>query len=422
MWSAPAGRHLQLLLLMLAACAMVYARNTLGPLQEAMRAALALSDNQVAWLQGPAIAVPMALGSIPLGLLADRHSRVRLLLYFTGLDLAANVLTVFAFHYALLIIARCFIGLAQAALIVAVYSLVADLYSPAARGRANMAAMMGEVGGSTLAFALGGILLTVMGPATGHGLQGWRWALLWTCLPLIPVLLLLLLLREPPRTGVVMKNLLLRGAWPLLWQYRRVVLPLLFARMLVWIADGAVVVWGAPMFSRKFGLPPDRVGALMGAALLIGGISGALLGGSLADYCQRRGGPRGTMWLLTGLSLVGAPLGLFALMPGAGLATVMLAAFLATGYIIATAAITMATIVIPGELRGLYLGLMLTLGSLCFIGIAPLAVSGLSGILGGEAMIPQSLAIVCTGMSLVGAAAFAAGTRFFPGALARKGS
>jgi hypothetical protein len=120
------------------------------------------------------------------------------------------------------------------------------------------------------------------------------------------------------------------------------------------------------------------------------------------------------MRLLAMLALFSVPFGMFALAPSAISAISMLVIFLAVGYTIATVAITMGTVALPGELRGLYLGLMLTLGALCFIGAAPSIVSMLSTALGGEAKIGVALAAVCAGASVAGAAIFAIGTRRYP--------
>ena len=129
-------RHgLQLLLLMLAAAAALYARTALSPLQEAMRTAFALSDNQMAMLQGPALALPLVLLAMPLGLLIDRHSRVRLLVIFSALSLLGSLCTALAPNFALLFAARCLIGLTVTATSTAAFSLVADLCAPARRGR-----------------------------------------------------------------------------------------------------------------------------------------------------------------------------------------------------------------------------------------------------------------------------------------------
>src|SRR2546426_882375 len=114
---------------------------------------------------------------------------------------------------------------------------------------------------------------------------------------LVPILLLMLLLREPPRTEVVVEKPPLSAVWPELWRYRAVAAPLQLARATLFIADGAVFVWGAPLFSRQFHLPVDRIGATMRVVLLVSGLLGPA-GGPLVDFCQRYGGPRRTMMTL----------------------------------------------------------------------------------------------------------------------------
>lgn len=405
---------LQLVLLSTAIWGVGYARMGLGPLQEALRVDLALSDNHVAWLQGPTIAGPMALGAIPLGLLVDRYSRARLFLVFVVVASVATAMTAFASSLTMLFISRGLIGFSIAGVTVAAYSMVADLYAPAQRGRATMVVAVGEVSGAPLAFAVGGMLLAMSGSAAVFGLEGWRWALLLMSVVLLPVLLLTFLVREPPRTGIVVKNPPVREVWPELWRYRAVLGPLLLARIMMWIADGAVLIWAAPSFSRRFDLPPDRIGAIMGSALLAGGLFGPIFGGPIADWCQRTGGPRRTITALMILALLSAPAALFILAPSATLAGVLLGVFLTLGYTLGTAALTVGTIVIPGEVRGLYLALTVTIGALFFIGAAPLVVSALSGALGGPAMIGQALAISCATTSLLGAIVLAVSRRNFP--------
>lgn len=405
-------RFLQLLLIAIGAWGATYARFLIGPLQEAVRISLGLTDNRMALLQGMAMAIPMVVGSIPFGLAADRFSRSRMLLLFAGLNLGASLLSALATDITLLFAARCLVGFSSSAILVGAYSLVADLYAPAERGRASMVITMGEIGGSPVAFALGGTLLGMS--SSMLGVEGWRWSLGWASACLVPVLLLMFVLREPPRTERVVKNPALRTVWPQLWRYRAVAIPLLLARATVWIADGAVMVWGAPTLARDFHLSPERVGTLMGTVLFVSGLLGPLLGGPLVDFCQRRGGPRRVMLVLAALALVSAPMALFALAPNVTLAAILLGTFLTLGFVIGTAGMALATIAIPGEVRGFYLGITITAGSVFFVGLAPLMISGLSSLLGGEAAIGQSLSIICTAVSLLGAFVFAGTSRYFP--------
>ena len=78
-------RLLQLLLLAVCACAGNYARFALGPLQEALALSLSLTDTQMAWLQGTAMALPMAICAVPVGMAIDRYGRVLTLRVFVAL-------------------------------------------------------------------------------------------------------------------------------------------------------------------------------------------------------------------------------------------------------------------------------------------------------------------------------------------------
>src|SRR5688572_30174124 len=86
----------QLVLLALAMALAGYVRTAVSPLQEAMRVALTLSDNQMAVLQGPIIGIPVVAASLPLGLLIDRYSRVRMLIALMLLSLGGSLLTAYA--------------------------------------------------------------------------------------------------------------------------------------------------------------------------------------------------------------------------------------------------------------------------------------------------------------------------------------
>lgn len=402
----------QLLLLATALWAAMYGRSALGPLQETMRSSLHLGDNRMALLQGAAMALPMTLCSVPLGILADRFSRARLLGIVVALMPVAFALTGWSSQFVTLFLARCLAGLCSAGVLILGFSLIGDLYAPRARGRASMVMASAEIMGAPAAFALGGWLLVRIGP--DRGVADWRLTLWVMGALLVPVLLAMLLLREPQRQERRAATPRLAVLWPHLWRYRGVALPILLARGMVWLADGSVFVWAAPSFSRRFQLPPDRVGAIMGVVLLVSGFLGPALGGPLADYCQSHGGPRLTVRVMAAVALLSMPVALFNFLPTAIAAAAVMMIFLTLGFMIATAGVTLSIIVIPGELRGAYLGMTFVVGSLFFVGLAPLMVSGLSGLLGGQRMIGHALAFVCAAASLLGAAVFALSARFFP--------
>lgn len=415
---SPAGagriwRLFQLALLAVAAGVATYTRACLGPLQEAMKGSLSLSDHQVALVQGMAMALPLALCAAPLGLLADRICRARMLVCFVVLAPLSCLLSAFATDFTFLLCTRALAALSTAGTLISAYSMAGDLFEPTERGRATMVLTMGETISAPVAFALGGVLLVTIA-AGDHQVDDWRLSLVWMAAVLVPLVLVMFLVHEPPRTESAVENPPLRSVWAELWRHRGVAVPIQLARASLFIADGAVFVWGAPLFARTYHLSPDRIGAIMGAALLVGGILGPALGGSLVDFCQRRGGPRLAVTAMAVVALLCIPAALFPLMPDADMAGVMLGVFLVLGFSIVAAALALSLTVIPGELRGFNLGISLIVGSLFFVGLAPLAVSGLSGMLGGDGMLGTALAIVCVTMSLLNAVTLFATRRYFP--------
>jgi MFS family permease len=381
-----------------------YVRTAVSPLQETIRAALSLSDTQIALLQGPVIGIPLALTAIPRGLLIDRYSRARLLVVLMVLSLIGSLLTATASNYPWLLLARCLAGLAGLSVVPVVFSLLADLYPPEQRGRATTAVVVGQVAGNSAAFALGGALLTA-----GSISDGWRWAMFGLAVPLVPILLLMTALREQPRTGLASTSPSAGTIWRELRCNGGIVGPLAMGVVLVEMAVGAMLIWSAPMLSRRFTLRPDTIGAIMAVGMLVSGILGPMIGGTLADLCQRTGGPRRTMSVLTGLALLSAPTSLFAFMPNIAATCTLLIASMTLLLAVGIMGITLITILIPDEVRGLCMSVLMATILLFALAVAPVTVSLLSGGIGGLAMIGKALSIICVMIGFLAAATFAFG-------------
>lgn len=404
------GRGLQLLLLTVAASAALYARTALSPLQEAIRVALGLSDNQIALLQGLALALPVVVTAVPIGILIDRCSRVRILVFFAILSVAGSVLTAAATNFSWLFFARSLVGLTAPATWIAASSLIADFYEPAHRGRATMVVAIGQFLGMSAVFAFGGELLVM----SGSGSEGWRWSMLWLTAPLVLVMFLLFAMREPPRTDVTLEHPSTRRVLAECWRLRAVIAPLFAGIVMLEMALGSVMIWAAPTLSRGFAVSPDRVGAIMAMVVLVSGVVGPIAGGMVADLCQRTGGPRRTISALAGLALLSLLASSFSFAPQVALASALLAGFTTIVSAILVTGTTLFTVVIPNELRGLCMAALTGISVLLGLGFAPVAVSLLSGVTGGPATIGTALAVICGTASLFGGAAFAVGRPHYP--------
>lgn len=403
----PASRGVQLLLLTFAVGASSYARAEIGALLETLRAALELSDHQIALLQGPALAISLVLAAIPLGILIDRYNRQRTLFAFVLLSAVGSVLTAQAPGFAALFVGRLIVGLSANAISLAAWSMISDLYAKSARGRAGTALVIGQAAGMGLAFWAGGELVTILGAAE----HAWRAALWLMTIPIVLVMLAMLMIREPPRHELTDVSPSLVSTIGALWRIRRAIAPVVIAMVMVEIAFQATWVWAAPVFSRTFGLSPQSTGSLLGASMLFSGVLGPLAGGALADLCQRTGGPHRSMMYLCVLTLISAAAAPFGVMPAVASASVLLIAFMTIACAIFVMTSSLIIVVVPNELRGVCLALSAGMNAIFGVGLAPLIVSGLSGVLGGPAEIGKALALVSTSVCVVGAAIFFAGRR-----------
>lgn len=406
-------KYLELLLLAVAVSSANYARTAINPLQEAIKTAFALNDHHIAFLQGPMLALPVALAAVPLGMLVDRYRRVTLLAALAALNLFASLATAAAVSLATLMVTRGVVGLTAAAIPVVALSLIADLFESQQRGRAKILVSVGEICGASAAFALGGWLLLEL---ESHA-QPWRASMAWASVPLVVVAVTMWLLREPRRTGVERSSSAQLGAWEQLWEHRARVVPLVIGKVTIVTAYIAVMTWTLPALMRKLDLSSADASARIAAALLVSGLAGPLIGGFLADHCQRTGGPRRTMAALALLGLLAAGASLFAAMPEVTSAVALLVIFMTVLSAIGTMEMTVSTIIIPNELRGLCLSVIIAAG-LVFGGLSPLAVSVLSAITGDDAEIGSALSIICATASLSCALTFGVARRWLNGSSA----
>src|ERR1700685_1966726 len=144
--------------MMLAAVISLIDRQILALLILPIRADLKISDTQVSFLQGFAFAALYAVFGVALGHLADTVARGRIIVF--GL-IGWSVMTVLcglSHTYWQLFCARLGVGIGEACLHPAAYSLISDYFRPQQRGRAY--SMFTLAGQSGLALSLiGGALL-----------------------------------------------------------------------------------------------------------------------------------------------------------------------------------------------------------------------------------------------------------------------
>jgi MFS family permease len=266
-------------------------RYVLNVLIDGIRRDLALRDIELSLAQGPAFAIIYAVAALPLGRLADRVNRRRIILGGLVVWSAGTAGCGLATNLEQLLIARFIVGVGEACYFPAAISMLADALPPTRRGLGIGALFMGAAAGGGAAVVVGGGLLAVLPPSLDWPIlpsdAPWRGVLVILAGMGLPVLIAVALIREPPR---VVEDLPgeARGALQVARDGAPVLLPLLVVLGLVAVIDAAAASWTPTYFSRVFQFSPGKIAALLGTGILLAGAVGYLAGGLLADALEQR--------------------------------------------------------------------------------------------------------------------------------------
>ncbi len=166
-------------------------RQIVAVLGTQIRDSLLLSNFQIGLLYGPAFSFVYALAGIPMGRLADRTSRKLMICLGLFTWSFMTLISGFAASFTFLVTARLFVGLSQAMLSPAVYSYMADQFSPKKRATIFSLYASGIFVGIGISFLVGG---------TVSQLYDWRIAMVIVGLPgMLLAPLAWWYLREPER-------------------------------------------------------------------------------------------------------------------------------------------------------------------------------------------------------------------------------
>lgn len=158
-----------------------------------MRVELHLTDGQIGILQGISFALLYGGLGLPIGRLAERYSRVRIIAIATAIWSAATTLSGFATSYVWMLLTRVGVGMGEAGFTAPTSSLVADHFAPQSRASAMGVIMLGLPVGTVIGAVGGGFV----------GQQfGWRAAFYALGVPGLAVALLAWWLLREPRRGL----------------------------------------------------------------------------------------------------------------------------------------------------------------------------------------------------------------------------
>ncbi len=247
-------------------------RTVILPLFPLLRDAFHATDRELGslqlWLQ-----VVLALASFPLGFLADRLPRARLIGYGVILWSLATFFSALAPTFGALLAARALVGFGEAAYGPAAQSMISGAFTPATRARALAVFASGMLIGGAAGQAIGGIV--------GQE-YGWQPAFYVVGVPGLLLGLLVFTVKEPPRPPaselVPLRQLLRVPAF----------LALTASGVLITFAGVSLLTWGPDYVVRYKGFSLREAGVSLATIGLLSLVAGVLAGGWVADRLQRR--------------------------------------------------------------------------------------------------------------------------------------
>ena len=377
-------------------------RGMLALVIDPVRADLGISELQVALLLGFAFALFYVCAGLPMGLLADRVNRRRLLLAGIVVWSLATVAGGLAQDFGHMFASRLFVGVGEAVLAPCAVTLISDAFPPQSRGRPMSIYMYGTMTAYGVGSLLSGYVLQLAptgafeGFAPLRGLAPWRIAFLFAGACGLVVVLLMLPLREPPRQGAG-RGALQGTRATLAWFVSRWRLFLPLYSMLATFAMGVSVAtaWGAALLTRAYGFDGATAGKTLGTGKIVFATLGALLAAVLVDRVARRAGTRGKVLLAAVAALVAIP-SCLAGGAGSGARAVLLTCEVTfASAIFGTTMLSVVPEVTPLGARGLAVALYSFSMAMIGSSLGPIAVATLTErVFGDPAAVGSSMAIV----------------------------
>ena len=249
-----------------------------------LKAHWSLSDGQLGGLVS-VVSMTVALGTVPLSLLADRWSRVKSIVVMALVWSCATIACAYVTSYAQLLAARSVVGLGEAAYGSAGAALLATLFPARMRSTVLGAFLAAGLVGSVLGVVLGGVIAQHWGWQAGFGSVG---------VPgLVLAVLFLLVVRDYetvalPGTERAQRNatMTIKVALEALLKPRTAIVTCVGAGLQL-VMVSTTYAWLPSYFNRFYGLTPDHAGLRTGIVVLVGGIA-AIVWSIVADRMSPR--------------------------------------------------------------------------------------------------------------------------------------
>jgi len=276
-------------------------RQVITLLVQPIRADLNINDTEISLLMGMAFAIFYVTMGVPIARLSDSRSRKKIIASGIFLWSLATATCGLARNFAQLFLARIAVGVGEATLTPAAYSLITDYFPPKKLGQAIGAFATSIFLGAGLAMVLGGYavrFISQAGPVTlpvVGVIQPWQMTFIAVGLPgIILVVVMLATIREPARRDTLQtagdrKAVPISEVAAFMMMNRKTLGSIFLGYAAGGMAFYGFLFWVPEYIRRTYGWEISDAGIVFGAEFAIFGTIGAFGGGILCDWLTRRG-------------------------------------------------------------------------------------------------------------------------------------
>jgi len=259
---------------------------------------LELTDSQMSLILGFAFALFYTTMGIPIGRLADKKSRKKIIAIGISFWCLMTAATGIIKTYLQLFIARVGVGVGEATLSPSALSMISDYFPKKKRGTAMGFFNMGVSVGSGIALILGGQIVAyfadfppIILPIVGQ-IYEWQALFIFIGIPGLLVALLMTTVKEPSRKGKMKiltksgdtsEEISIKETIRFIYE-RKEAYGWLFLSMACSVLMGyAFLSWLPTMYMRAYDVSISTITLWLGVAFLLGGPFGATMSGWLGD-------------------------------------------------------------------------------------------------------------------------------------------
>lgn len=361
-------------------------RQILALLVNPIKRDLHLSDTKMSLLMGLSFGIFYTVFGMFIGRMADRYSRRNIIIAGITIWSLMTALCAGVRNYGQFFMARMGVGVGEATLSPSAYSMIADYFPKNKLSLAMSIFSLGIFLGSGVALLIGASLVAnlptegmIQLPIIGEAYP-WQALFVYLGVPGLIIGLLLLTVKEPVRTGLIVKadnssKLSMKESLTLIFKNPWAFLSLGFGTAFFAFVNYGSNAWVPTMIVRTFGWTPPQAGTFYGSVIVLASLSGVLWGGWYADKMIKNGISDGRLRIGV-IAGIGVLISCF--IPLLPKAEYVLLAFGVPSFFLAAnigSAAAAVQAIMPNQVRSLASSIFLFILNIIGLGLGPLAVA-----------------------------------------------